>query len=513
MSKETIAKNTVFLYFRMILTMLVSLYTSRVILQVLGIDDFGIYQTVGGVVALLSFINTALSAGSSRFLTFELGRNDTEKLRKTFSSVLIVHIALALIVVFAAETAGLWFVYNKLVIAPNRLDAAVFALHFSVVTIFFTITQVPYNASIISHERMSVYAYLSILEVCLKLAVVYLLQIAEWDKLKVYAVLLCIVQIGIALSYRLYCKCKFSECRATLSFDKAIVKDVLNYSSWNLLTNTAAAAVVHGTTVLTNMFFNPSVVAARAIANQLNGAASQLVNNFRNAVNPQIIKRLANDDLNGSKRLLLVSTKISFFLMLLLCVPACLVADSLLFLWLGFIPEHSVAFLRLALVTALFQTLSQSFYTALYAKGQIRENAIYTSAFGFVTIGMIYILFKCGFSAVSLAWCMLVEEILLAFVVKSYLIVKIADYKWSDVWNVNLSCMKVALIALPIPLVTFFVVSTESVNEYVRFLVMVLLSVLSVCVSVWFFGLTQEMKIFIMQIFEKFKRKVSPRLN
>lgn len=494
----------------MFLTMLVTLYTSRIILQVLGIDDYGIYQTVGGVVALLSFINTALSAGSSRFLTFELGRNDFDKLRRTFSSVLIVHTALALFVVLVAETVGLWFIYNKLVIASNRLDAAVFALHFSVVTIFFTITQVPYNASIISHEKMSVYAYLSILEVCLKLAIVYLLQIAEWDKLKVYAVLLCIVQIGIALSYRLYCRCKFSECRATLSFDKSIVKNVLNYSSWNLLTNTAAAAVVHGTTVLTNMFFNPSVVAARAIANQLNGAASQLVNNFRNAVNPQIVKRLANEDLNGSKYLLLLSTKISFFLMLLLCVPTCLVADTLLRLWLGVIPEHSVSFLRLALVTTLFQTLSQSFYTALYAKGQIRENAMYTSIIGFATIGVIYILFKCGFSAVSLAWCMLVEEALLAIVVKSYLVVKIAGYMWHDILGVFWTCLKVSLIALPIPLVTFFVISTETVNEYVRFSVMVLLSVLSVCVSVWFVGLTQEMKLFIMQVYEKFKRKIKP---
>ena len=506
MSNETIAKNTAFLYFRMILVMLVTLYTSRIILQVLGIDDFGIYQTVGGVVALLSFINTALSAGSSRFLTFELGRSDSDKLSKTFSSVLIVHTALALFVVVIAETIGLWFVYNKLVVAPERLDAAIFAFHFSVVAMFFTITQVPYNASIISHEKMSVYAYLSILEVCLNLAIAYLLQVAEWDKLKVYAVLLCIVHIGITLSYRFYCRCKFSECRATLSFDKSIVKKVLNYSSWNLLTNTAAAAVVHGTTVLTNMFFNPSVVTARAIANQLNGAASQLVNNFRNAVNPQIVKKLANDDLNGSKHLLLVSTKISFFLMLLLCVPACLVADTLLLLWLGVIPEYSVVFLRLALITSLFQTISQSFYTALYAKGQIKDNAIYTSTIGFVTICVIFVLFKCGYSAISLAWCMLIEEAILAIFVKSFLIVKIAGYKWNDIIAVYIVCIKVLFLAVPIPLLMLVLLNSINMNEIFRFIVMIFLSLASVFFSVWSIGLNAEQRNFLRQMFIRFRQ-------
>lgn len=499
--KEKIAKNTIFLYFRMILTMLVTLYTSRIILQVLGIDDFGLYQTVCGVVALLSFINTALSAGSSRFLTFELGKNDSSKLKKTFSSVLIVHAILGLIVVVLAETVGLWFVYHKLVIAPDRLNAAIFAYHFSVITMFFSITQVPYDASIISHEKMSIYAYLSVLEVFLKLAIVFLLEIVSCDKLKIYAVLLCGVQIGIVMSYRLYCRRKFNECRASLSFDKNIVKEVLNYSSWNLLTNTAAAAVVHGTTVLTNMFFNPSVVAARAIANQLNGAASQLVNNFRNAVNPQIVKKLANDDLNGSMHLLLVSTKMSFFLMLLLCVPACLVADTLLHLWLGVIPEYSVAFLRLALITSLFQTISQSFYTALYAKGQIKDNAIYTSTIGFVTICVIFVLFKCGYSAISLAWCMLIEEAILAIFVKSFLIVKIAGYKWNDIIAVYISCIKVFLIAVPVPLLMLALLNSINMNEFVRFVIMVILSVMSVFCAVWSIGLNAEQRIFLRQMF------------
>ena len=199
---KTIATNTMFLYFRMIFSTIVSLYTSRVILQILGIDDYGIYQTVGGVVGMLSFINSALSMGSSRFLTYEMGVGNFERLRRTFSSVLTVHIILAIIIVLVAETAGLWFVYNKLVIPSERMDAAIFAYHLSILAVIFSITQVPYNASIISHEKMSVYAYLSIIEVSLKLIIVYMLAIGEWDKLKLYALLFFLVNAGIALFYR-----------------------------------------------------------------------------------------------------------------------------------------------------------------------------------------------------------------------------------------------------------------------------------------------------------------------
>ena len=503
MSKETIAKNTIFLYFRMILTMLVTLFTSRVILQVLGVEDFGIYQAVGGVVALLSFLNTALSAGSSRFLTFELGKKDLLKLRQTFSSILIVHTILGVGIIFLAETAGLWFIQHKLIIPADRFDAAITAYHFSVLTIFFSITQVPYNAAIISHEKMAIYAYLSILEVILKLAIVYLLLIASWDKLKVYAILLCIVQIGIALSYRLYCKIKFSECHGKVTFDSTIVKSILTFSSWNLLTNTAAVGVMHGTTVLINIFFTPGIVAARAIANQVNGAANQLVQNFRNAVNPQIIKKFANDDIDGSKKLLLASTKISFFLMLFLCIPICFEAETLLRLWLKIVPDTSVPFLRLILITTLFQTISQSFYTALSAKGQIRENAISTSTIGFCTLFIIYILFKIGFSPISLAWSILIEEAILALLVKPFLVVKIANYKWEEIANVFVTCFKVSITAIILPLVFFVSSIYNELNEFIRFSTTVLLSTLSIIFSTWFFGLDSESKKFILQIFRK----------
>ena len=259
-NRLVIAKNTLFLYFRMLLTMFVSLYTSRVVLQVLGINDFGIFQTVVGVVGLISFANNALSAGSSRYLTYALGKGNLDELKKTFSSIFLIHFALALLVAIAAETVGLWFVCHNAEILPERIDAAVFAYHFIVVSVFLSITQIPYTACIISHEKMAVFAYISVIEAFLKLFVVFLLQIGDFDKLKMYAVLLCIVQLGITCSYRLYCLKKIPESRCRIFVDGIIIKNVLKYTGWNLLTNTASAVVLHGSTVMTNVFFNPSIV-------------------------------------------------------------------------------------------------------------------------------------------------------------------------------------------------------------------------------------------------------------
>ena len=383
-NNRIIAKNTIYLYFRMMFTMIVSLYTSRVVLDVLGVEDYGIYQTVGGVVAMLSFVNGALSTGSSRFLTYELGTGNIERLKLTFSSVLSVHIILATLIVLVAETGGLWFVYNKLVIPPERIDAAIIAYHLSILTTFITIIQVPFNSSIISHEKMDIYAYMSIIDVSLKLGICYLLSVGGVDKLVMYAILLCIVQICLALFYTVFCLRKFYECKYQLVWDKEILKAILGYSGWNLFSNISIALKTQGATILINMFFAPSVVTARALANQVNMAVNQFISNFRTAVNPQIVKKYAAEDFAGSKRLLLISTIFSYYLMLLLALPICLVTDDLLQIWLKEVPNYTVIFLRLAVITSLFQVFDTSFYTALYAKGRIRENAIISPAMGII---------------------------------------------------------------------------------------------------------------------------------
>lgn len=506
-NNKTIAKNTFFLYFRMMFTMLIALYTSRVILQMLGVDDYGIYQTVGGVAVMLSFVSTSLSAGSSRFLTYELGKGDKDKLKRTFSTVLVMHIVLALMIVLLAETVGLWFVYNKLQIPTERIDAAVFAYHFSILTVLATFLQVPFNASIISHERMNIYAYMSIVEVVLKLLIVYLLAISDWDRLKLYAILLCGLQVGIAWFYRYYCIRHFEETHGKCSVDRSIIKEVLNYSGWNLWASVSIALNNQGATILISVFFSPAVVAARAIANQVNMATNQFVQNFRTAVNPQIVKRYAAEDYQGSKDLLLSSTKYSYYMMLALCLPICLVTEPLLKLWLGIVPDYTVIFLQLALITSLFQVFDTSFYTALYANGRIRENALISPTIGFLVFPIVYLLFKSGYTPVVLAWALLVCYALLGLVVKPILIIKIVGYTWREIMKVFIPCFNVTLLATPIPLTIYVLGNEWGLNEILYNLILVAISLLCVAFSVWMIGISQETKTKLVSIIIKKIRK------
>lgn len=493
-NNKTIAKNTIFLYFRMLFTMFVSLYTSRVILEKLGINDFGIYQTVGGVVAMLSFINGALSTGSSRFLTFELGIGNFDNLKRTFSSVLSAHILLALLIVIVAETIGLWFVYNKLVIPQDRMNAAVWVYHISIVTSLVTITQVPYNSSIIAHEKMSVYAYMSILEVLLKLGICYMLSICGFDQLKVYSTLLCIVTVSIALFYRFYCTKMFPETHYKPIWDKQIMKGVLQYSGWNLFANTAIALTTQGTTILINLFFSPAVVTARAIANQVNMAANQFITNFRTAVNPQIVKKFAAGDMEGSKSLLLSSTKYSYYLMLLLALPIYLIAEELLNIWLVDVPEYTVPFLQLTIITSLFQVFDTSFYTALYAKGQIKQNALVSPTFLFLLFPIVYLMFKMDYSPLCLAWGLLMVYAILGLIVKPILIIKIVDYSWRDIVNVFSTCLKVTMASVLFPVLVYIYREELFSNVWYQTTVLVGVSFFCVAISVWLIGLDRETK-------------------
>lgn len=488
-NNKTIAKNTVFLYFRMMFTMLVALYTSRVILKVLGVEDYGIYQTVGGIVGFLSFINGALSTASSRFFTFELGTGDNARLRRTFSTTLTIHILLALLIAVVAETIGLWFLHHKLMIEPDRMNAAVFVFHLSVLTSVFTLTQVPYNASIIAHEKMSIYAYMSIIEVSLKLAILYLLNFGNIDKLKLYATLLCIVQISLMLAYRFYCGMRFKETKYRFVFDRSIFKSIAGFSGWSLFANISIALNNQGILILLNIFFSPAIVTARAISIQVNMAANQFVNNFRLAVNPQIVKKYASGSHEGSKQLLLSSTKYSYYLMLILSLPIFLLAKPMLNLWLTEVPEYTVIFLQLIIIQSLFQAFDTSFYTALYTKGQLRENALLSPTLGFLMFPIVYLLFKAGYSPVVLSWANLICYATLALIVKPILLVKIMDYQWADILKVFISCFWVTLISLPMPLIGSYFINTDTIGGFMTVLIITLTSVF---INVYFIGIDKE---------------------
>ncbi len=484
----------------MMFTMAVALYTSRVILDVLGIDDYGIYQAVGGVVAMLCFVNNALAVGSSRFLTFELGTGNFDKLRRTFSSLLTVHILLAIFVVIVAETIGLWFVCHKLVIPQVRLNAALVAYHFSIITATVHIITVPYTALVIAHERMSVYAYVSILDALLKLGICYLIAFGEIDKLIMYAAFLFMVQFINIIIFRYYCVKFFKESHYKPMWDKSILKDVLGYSGWNLFANTALALVTYGSSVLLNMFFSSAVVTAMAISQQINGAAQQFVNSFRTAVNPQIVKKYAIGDIEGSKQLLLTSTKFSFYLMLLLAMPIFFVSNELLDFWLKEVPHYTTIFVQLTIITCLFQVFDTSFYTALYAKGRIRENAMFSPTVLLLLFPIVYLLFRWGWSPLCLSWGLLFAHAVLGLLVKPLLIIIIADYHWTDILSVFKDTFKVFSVSVLLPLLLYYKSDSLFENSISKFFCIVIVSLLSVGITVWFVGLSQNIRVKIVKI-------------
>lgn len=490
---KTIAKNTIFLYIRMMVTMIISLYTSRVILQVLGVDDYGIYQAVGGIVGFLSFINSALSGGTSRFLTYELGTGNKEKLNNTFSTTLTAHVILALIVVALGETLGLWYFNTKMVIPADRFDASTVVFHLSMLTAILSIISVPYNAAIIAHEKMKVFAYIGIYEAVSKLAIVYALTIGGIDKLVLYAILLLLIQLSIFLFYVVYCKRTFLESKYKFFFiDRTLFKEIFSFSGWGLLAGGSIALNSQGILLLLNYFFAPAVVTARSISLQVYSIANQFVNNFRTAANPQIVKQLAAGNVVESHNLLLQSTKFSYYLMLILCLPICLLASPLLHLWLVEVPEYTVPFLQLVIIQSLFQVFDTSFYTALFAKGRIKENALISPTIGLLRFPIIFVLFKMGCSPLALSWASLITFALLGCVVKPILIVKIADYTWKEILSVLNICLIVTLVAIPLPIAYYCCFDVD--NYLWHAAVELILSIGAVAVSVWFLGLTKNMK-------------------
>ncbi len=320
-NNKRIAKNTMFLYVRMFFIMAVSLYTSRVVLSTLGVDDFGIYNVVGGVVSMFGFLNGALAVCTQRYLNYELGRGDANRLQKVFITSLTIHALISIIVVILAETIGLWFLYNKMTIPDARMNAAFWVYQFSIITTVVLMMSVPYNAAIIAHEKMSAFAYISVLEVILRLAIVFLLQIGNFDRLIFYAFLMLVVQMSIRVIYGLYCNKHFCETKFRMLWDGTLFREMLGFSGWSIFGNLAGVASTQGLNILLNMFFNPIVNAARGISVQVQNALMQFSVNFQTAMNPQITKSYATGDYNYMHGLIYRSSKFTFFLLYLFSLP------------------------------------------------------------------------------------------------------------------------------------------------------------------------------------------------
>ncbi len=485
-SNRRIVKNTGFLYIRMLFTMAVTLYTSRVVLNKLGVDDYGIYSVVGGVVTMLSFLKGALSNSTSRFLAFELGQKKYDRLRKVFSSTLTIHFALAVLVFILAETVGLWFVYNKLVIPPERMSAAIWTYHFSILTVMVTIIQVPYNATIIAHERMNVYAYISIIEVTLKLLIVFFLSVVGFDKLKTYAVLMFLVSIIIALVFKVYCVRLFKEqTRYTFIWDKAMLMSILNFSGWSLTGNFVYMLLLQGGNIILNMFFGTAINASRAISVQVYNVIAKFVTNFRIASNPQIIKLYAENDLEKMKTLVINTSKFSYYLLLFLVLPVLFEANFILRIWLGIVPDYAAIFLQLTLINGLASIFDTSLYSVFIAMGRLKENAIISPLVSIWVIPIAYVLYTLGYSPTTIFYLQIVKSFILSFIIKPILLRKYANYEMKDFIKVFLPCLVVTFISiLPV-----YYINLKIEEGWVRFIFAGVVSVISVTASVFVFGL------------------------
>lgn len=401
LNNKQIAKNTFFLYGRMLLVMAVSLYTSRVVLNTLGIVDYGIYNVVGGVVTMFAFLNGALINTTQRYLTFEIGKGDNKKLKKVFTASIYIHAIISFLIILLAETIGLWFFYNKMVIPQERLSAAMWVYQLSIVTMVIQVMSAPYNSIIIAHEKMGIFAIISMIETSLKLLIVYLLLVFQGDKLFIYALLVAIVQLIIRFLYSRYSKKHFKETVIVRGVGKSLFIEMGKFAGWTIWGNLAATLFGTGLNLLLNVFFGPVVNAARGIAVQVEAAIAQFSTNFLLAVNPQITKLYAQNNLEDMHLLLYRSSKFACYLLLMLSLPVFLETPTILAVWLKIVPEYTVSFLRVLLCIVIIDAMSRPLMTAASATGDIKKYQAVVGGILLTIVPVSYIVLKIGGSPIS----------------------------------------------------------------------------------------------------------------
>lgn len=418
---KKIAKNTLFLYIRMFLTMGVSLYTSRIVLHALGVESFGVYSVVGGIVTLFAFFNSAMSSATQRFLAIDIGKKDSESLNKTFNSVLVIHIVIALLVFLMAETVGLWFLNCKMNISVGKINQANIVYQFSILASMIGITQVPFNALIIAKERMSVFAVISVVEVLLKLLIVYLLYISPYDKLNTYAVLIFFVSLVISTIYKIYCLRNFNESSFRFYKDVTFYKTLISYSGWTFFGSLATVAKGQGINILLNLFFGTVVNAAYGITTQVQSAVYSFVTNFQMAVNPQIYKTYAQGNIEQMQKLMFQSSKFSYFLLFVLVCPIVFNIDFILVWWLKTPPQYTSAFIVLTLINLLIECISKPLITGAFATGKIKWYQIVVGGVLFLNFPISYLFFLLDKSPMSFLYVSIVLSLFAFFFRLSFL--------------------------------------------------------------------------------------------
>ena len=503
-NNKRIAKNTLLLYFRMLFMMVVSLYTSRVILNALGVEDFGIYNVVGGVVAMFSVISGSLSAAISRFITYELGKGDQGKLNKIFSASVTIQLLLSLIIVILIESVGVWFLNAKMTIPEARMTAANWVLQFSIVTFVINLISVPYNAAIIAHERMSAFAYISILEAVCKLAIAFLILWSPIDKLIFYAILMCSVALIVRFTYGHYCKKHFEECTYHFCWDKELLKKMFGFAGWNFIGASSAVLRDQGGNIVLNMFFGPSVNAARGIANQVNSAITGFVQNFMTALNPQITKSYASGDREYMITLIFQGARLSFYMLLLLSLPVLVNTHYILVIWLKLVPEHAVLFVQLILVFAMCESISNPLVTAMLATGKIRNYQIVVGGLQLLNLPLSYICLRLGFIPESVLLVAIVIS-LCCLAARLYMLrsmIGLSSILYMKKVFLNVLVVAVCSVIVPMALVKY-------VDEnFLSFVLVSLAAMLCTIMVEYYIGCNRRERAFVVDKINKLRTKI-----
>lgn len=502
-NNKRIAVNTLFLYIRMLFTMAISLYTSRVILKVLGADDFGIYNVVGGVVVLFSFLTNAMTSSTQRFLNYNLGLNDRTKISNVFNTAIQTHLTILFIVLFCSETIGLWFVQTHLNIPSERMLAANWVYQMSIIATLINIIVIPFRASIIAAERMSIFAIASIIEVSLKLISVSVLVYISQDKLIAYSISIVCVSLITFFIYKVQCNKKLTFTKLRFHWDKRQYTEMLSFSGWYFLGGMANVASNQGINIIINIFFSVGVNAAVGIANQVKTAVLTFTSSFQTAFNPQIVKMYAVKDINRLIVLLFRSSKFSYFLLIIILFPIIFFCDEILALWLYDVPQYAVIFTQLVVISAILDVLSSPLMTAVGATGKVKNYQIGVSMIIMADLPLTYIAFKGGLSP---TYAFIIKLIVSIFVyifrlyyVRKYIKFDITDY----LRKVIQPCIMVSLLSLPIPL--FLQEMSTSIMSTISLIV---LNEIIVCLLIIFVGLDNDERVFFKQSSIKITKKL-----
>lgn len=466
--------------------MLVSLYTSRIVLNALGVIDFGIYNVVGGVVTMFSVLSGSLSSAISRFITFELGKSNFDRLKEIFSTAVIIQVVLSIIVITLGETVGMWFLNYKMNIPAERMIAANWVFQFSILTFVVNLISVPYNASIIAHERMSAFAYISVLEVAGKLIVAYFISISPIDKLIFYAVLICVIALTIRMVYGLYCKRYFDECTFYFVWRPQLLKQMFGFAGWNFIGSSSAILRDQGGNIIINLFCGPVVNAARGIAYQVNAAVTSFVTNFMMAINPQIIKSYASENYDYVMSLIFRGARFSFYILLFVSIPVLIDTHFILEIWLKTVPEYTVSFVRLVILFTLSESISYPLITVMHATGNIREYQILVGGLQMLNLPISYFIMYIGMppelvfivAIVISQFCLFSRLVLLRKMI-GLEINKFLKSVWMNV-------LIVAFVSSILPIM----ISYKTYESLSRLFWLLLVNIVTVSIVVYFIGLT-----------------------